>query len=129
MSAEKNVINVKEKKYYSNDPANVSMIGRITNFEKEEEPFYFCGLRFERDNKNLKIYRDLKDQERILIFKDKELWNVISSYYYDQSFKLIEEWTGKPNIFVNKNKNEPILIACDDFGCVVAPRVDVEDID
>ena len=119
-----NLINKKiQEKYYSLDPANVSMLGKITNFEEEEKPFDFCGLKFERDNSKLKVYRDLKNKERILIFKEEELWVIISTIYYDMAVKIIEEWKSTPDVFVQDSKDSPVLIASDDFGMVIAPRI------
>ena len=115
------------KKYYSSDPANVSMLGKITNFEEEEKPFNFCGLKFERDNKELKVHRDLNDKERILIFQKKELWAVISTELYDRAVKIIEEWKLTPEIFVQDLKDQPILIASGDFGVIIAPRIMMEE--
>lgn len=117
-----------QEKYYSVDPANVCMLGRITNFKDDDkEPFYFCGFKFERDNSKIRVYLDLKNKERILIFKEKELWAIISEDYYNLAKKIIEEWKSSPEVFIQDSKDQPVLIASDDFGIVIAPRVETED--
>ena len=115
------------KKFYSLDPANVSMLGKVINFEEEKEPLKFCNFEFERDNSNLKYYLDLKDNERVLIFKGKERWVTISKEYYDTAFRILNIWKGNPQIFVQKEKDCPVLIAADDFGMAIAPRITEED--
>jgi hypothetical protein len=112
-----------ERNLYSMDPANVMLIGKIKNFDDESKPLHLL-FDFDRNVSELKLMVNLKRKERIEIWKGKEFWVAISREYYDKANKMIQQWKGETQIYVQKEKNLPILISGDDLGFVLAPRIE-----
>ncbi len=116
-----------ERKYYLTDPANVMGMGKITNFKEESKYFEIMGFKFLRDNDDLKVLLNLPMDEVIEIHKGDKKWAKISKEYYDIAQKIIDIWGGSISVFVSNKKDSPVLIAGDDLGFVLAPRIERED--
>ncbi len=115
-----------ERNYILLDPANVMAMGKIQNFEDEEKPLHL-KLDFERDNTNVKVYLDIVEGETFTVWKENKIWGKYSKEYYDQALEVAKAWKQEDiKFYIHKKKNQPILMACDDLGFLLAPRVDDE---
>lgn len=118
-----------EKDFLLIDPANVMAMGKIQNYDNDNEPLHLV-IDFERYNKDLKCYSDIKKNETIIIYKNGRFHGKYSKEYYNLAKKVSNAWSnGKIEFYVSKNINEPLLMACDDLGFVLAPRITNEEED
>ena len=112
-------------KYILLDPAQILGMGKIQNFKNEKKPFLKLGMDFIRDNSDIKVYFDMVGGENFTVWKGDKKWGKYNKAYYDRAMGVVEAWSGGSLVFfVSKKKNEPLLMACDDLGFIVAPRVD-----
>jgi len=113
----------KERDYVVLDPANVLALGKIQNLEDKSKPLHLLND-FNRITNDIRLMVDLKNPDVIEIFKGDIRWSKISKEYYDKAVKIINLFKGEPVVYLNIKENYPVLIAGDDLGLVLAPRID-----
>ena len=113
----------KERDYVVLDPANVLALGKIQNLEDKSKPLHLLND-FNRITNDIRLMVDLKNPDVIEIFKGDIRWSKISKEYYDNAVKIINLFKGEPVVYLNIKENYPVLIAGDDLGLVLAPRID-----
>ena len=117
----------KEKDFYLLDPYNVMAFGKIQNFTDTSKPFHLV-TDFERDNSKIKVVSDLVTGETFEVFNDKKKWGRYSMEYYNRALETTKAWKGgKLDFYISKEKDCPLLMANDDMGFVLAPRIESED--
>jgi hypothetical protein len=116
-----------EKDFFLVDPANVLAMGKIQNFEDSDKPLHLLND-FMRDNSDLKIVVDI-DDETFEVWKEGVRIGKYSKEYYDRALSVAKAWKGcrKLDFYIQKEKNYPVLMACDDLGFVLAPRIEAGD--
>lgn len=112
------------------DPAMVMSMGKIQNFEEgNSSPLKMYNFEFEKDTSLISAIIDLDREDVIVIKKNKEEWAKISREYYNQACKVATAWNGlnKPIFYLQKEKNNPVLLAFNDLGFIIAPRIESDD--
>jgi hypothetical protein len=123
-------------KAYLIEPCNVMLMGRIINIDDEKDKLLkIKTFEFLRDNSDVRILMDLKNKDRIEVYKGKERWVYASKEFFDMACKVAKAWKGIagkendiiPEVYVNENKDYPILIGFNEMGFVLAPRIEAEE--
>lgn len=116
-----------EKDFYLLDPANVMAVGKIQNFEDSDKPLHLL-IDFERENKDIKVISDLKNEQTFEVWKDNKKWGRYSMEYYKRALEVAKAWrTEHLDFYITSKKDSPLLMACEDLGFVLAPRIESED--
>lgn len=112
-----------ERNFVLLDSANVLAMGKIQNFEDENKPLHLL-MDFARDNKNIQA-KSLLNRDTFEIWKENKLWGKYSIEYYEKALRIASIWrTNKLDFYVQEKKNSPLLMSCDEFGFVLAPRIE-----
>lgn len=118
----------KESDFVLRDPSNVMAMGVILNHDQEGKFIHFI-FDFLRDNNDVKAYEVIND-ETFEIWKGKERWGIYSKEYFELARKVSSVWkSNKLDFYVQEEKNKPLLMAADELGFLLAPRItnDYED--
>ena len=130
----KEQMNEEISKAYLIEPCNVMLMGRITNFDDEKDKLLkIKTFEFLRDNSDVRILIDLKNKDRIEVYKGKERWVYASKEFFDRACRVAKAWKGTAGkdkddmiaeVYVGEDKDYPILIGFDEMGFVLAPRIE-----
>lgn len=113
------------------DQANTRAIIKI---DEEQTPIYQVGDIEYTIDKDIKIVEEL-GTERMFMMKDNKIWVVFSKELYDNSFKVIQTWFSqwdstkmeKLKFLVPSEEHSPIIAYYENFGVLIAPRVESEE--
>lgn len=94
-----------------------------------ETGFIKClGLDFIKDNVDIKALTELTRSDVFTIEKNGVVWARLSREYYDKAKRIANEWnSANVEFHVRTEKHGPVLMAFDDLGFVLAPRLESEE--
>ena len=118
---------IEEKKNLIFLPNSIETCAIVT-IKEENDKLITSKITFEKNNSEIKLLLEIPNQDYssddLFVYKKGIKFVNISKEYYDlacQTLKFFSEY--KPELFVQNEKNKPVLIKSGEYGVVIAPRI------